>query len=410
MTNLESQFKDLTGLPFITNDSKQYIGDKTYSLSDIGLNINQQEFDDISTKLAQVFDKAQKSISALTEKELKDYCFNPKVIDLIKQSNDELCYMRLGYIVDAKTNELKLIEINSQTPSFNFELEAGTDTLLSLKNEKSRPVKYLVNLTNCLVDNLEQCAIKVNKDLKNCTIGFYTCNSSEDVFEINYLKKIVDSLQLANKTLIVTDNLDFNPEGRVIDNTDGLDIPIDILFNWQPLEWKIDSVYDDGTSFLDLFSKAVLGNKVAIFNGIASFTAQHKYLMNYIQDNELAGPSAKYIATSYYTQDELIADLGNVDFIGKPIYGRQGAGIFGMVNNAEFSGDLSDEYYNLQPYIYQPYYHCVPIIEDKTLYNVTVEKFVYKTSQGWQPGGQGLRLDTDKVINNISKWHILSYE
>ena len=103
------------------------------------------------------------------------------------------------------------------------------------------------------------------------------------------------------------------------------------------------------------------------------------------------------------------------NFVAKPIFGRQSLGVFGSNGNAnnnsqnhKMSGDLGDDYYNNQPYLYQPFVDSYPLIINKNLHNFVLEKFVYKTKTGWTAGGHGLRVNSpDTFTNDISPWVVI---
>jgi hypothetical protein len=70
----------------------------------------------------------------------------------------------------------------------------------------------------------------------------------------------------------------------------------------------------------------------------------------------------------------------------------------------DFSGDLSDDYFNSQYYIYQQMWNSYPVIYNNESYKSTLEKFVYKTKDGWKVGGQGLRISQSNIADNDSSW------
>jgi glutathionylspermidine synthase len=400
-------FADQTGLPYA--DIHNYILEDTATLTQIGCKQRQSEFDQLAIDLAQSIEKATNILFDEEKSVLGELCYPVELIDLIKQQSSPLSYMRLGFIVPAD-GKPKLIEINSQTPSFNFELEGGTDTALQLLKKSPRNIAYLKHLQASLRDNLELCAEEIGKTLGDCSVGFLTCDSAEDIYQMNYLKQLVDELKIVQNTEVCT-NLTFDFK-QTIDKpfNSQTDTQFDILFNWYPLEFTHQSPYPDGSYFYELLRKSIESKKVAVYNG-KSFLAQNKYLLVYMQENRLIDQHLlDYWTPSFYTLHDL-EKAGIQSWIGKPIWGRQGAGIFGKQvisgQSVEFNGDMSDSYYNNQYYIYQQMWDSHPIAIKDVAHKGTLEKFVYKTKAGWLAGGQGMRISQKHIIDNESSWLIV---
>jgi glutathionylspermidine synthase len=408
--NFSDKFTNDTGLPYPKVQGRDYVLGQTINLSQTGCSLNQDEFDNLATNLASLIDQTTNKLYQEEKSTLGELCYPVELIDLMKAPTSELSYMRLGFVVDLD-GKPKLIEVNSQTPSFNYELEGGTDEGLQMLGKPPRNTRYITNLTQSLRDSLIACAKAIDKELGKCTIGFLTCDSTEDLYEMNYLKRVIDGLKITKKTEVCTNlTFDFKQVTGKPFNSD-TETEFDILFNWYPLELTHESPYPNGAYFYNLLSKAMDTRQVSVYNG-KSFIAQNKYLLVYLQENDLADSSLlEYLTPSFYTQEEL-ATKGIQNWIGKPIWGRQGAGIFGkqtvLGKTIDFSGDMSDEYYNNQYYIYQQMWDCYPIIIDQKSYKSTLEKFVYKTADGWKAGGQGMRISEKNVIDNYSSWLIVN--
>lgn len=414
-------FKINTGMLHTYINNKSFLHNQTISLNKI-TKLTQDELDNISIKIAQLFDKSSKSMQQEDLGTLGEYCYDINTINLIKVDDSNLCYMRLGFVVDISGNP-RLIEINSQTPSFNFELEEGTDIVLSQAKLNTRDTKYEVALHNCFKDNLLDCAENIDKKLLDCNIGILTCDSFEDIFQANYFKRIIKDLKICNTVEVLT-NKHFGfkkTTGKPFRDELGYTTEYDIILNWYPLEFscdKEDGKYPNGTLFKDLLLKAIENKQVAIFNGIQSFVCQNKYLYNYTQEffkkDILALDLSKYLVNSFYTEDKV--KKVHDDWIGKPIWGRQGNGVFGMKNNVSFRSreNQKDDYYNNQYYIYQENPQLKTVLLEKdgvnTFVNITLEKFVYKTKHGWKAGGQGLRVTSDEVVKDSSQWVVINNE
>jgi glutathionylspermidine synthase len=407
--NFSQGFVSETGIPYDSLNGKQYLLGKTVSLDQTGCELDQNDFDTLSTDIATEIEKATNNLFVEEKSVLSELGYPIELIDIMKTSGSDLSYMRLSYIIDT-SGKPKLIEVNSQTPSFNFELESGTDDALVILGKKPRNSLYLSNLLTSLKINLLICSEQIGKELANCTVGFLTCDSSEDIYQMNYLKRLIDQLGIVNKTEVCTNlTFDFRQSSGKPFNS-GTETQFDILLNWYPLEFTHTNPYPDGSYFYDLLKKAVDLKQVVVYNS-KSFIAQNKYLLVYMQENGMVGDAIMdYWTPSFYTQDE-VEKVGIESWIGKPIWGRQGSGVFGkqMIDGRliEFTGDMSDEYYTNQYYVYQQMWTCSPVIIDGIEYKSTLEKFVYKTNEGWKPGGQGMRISQESVIDNESSWLIV---
>lgn len=398
-------FIETSNIPYANIDLFLQYLEEVKTLKDVGLNLSQEEFDIASVEIANIIDTASQEI---IKENLTDYSYPSKTHKLIQQASDSLCYIRLGFMVDIKKGEPRLIEVNSQTPSFNRELEHLTTHALSLMGKK-RVFDYEINLRQCLKSNIYDLSKKLDIGLDKVNIGLFTCEDFEDVYEISYFKEIIEGLGIGNKIEVFTNThfgitTDTN-QRKVFNSKTGTEF--DILFNWYPIEWLANEYYEDKSNIAEKLSECIEQNNIAIFNGTDSFVVQNKYLLNYIFDS---GLNHRYMLPAFYTQDDCL-EAGYREYVGKPIFCRQGEGIFGITESGEISGNLDDPYYNNQDYSYQPFVNSYPIItKDNKLQNVTIEKFVYYDAnlKVWKAGGQGLRVDTKRVTDNSSPWLILN--
>ena len=390
-----SDFFTQLGMPF-QDSNKDYATLDFVNFDNIGSKVNQSQFDNISIDIATTIDKY--SLQIIQNPELVDSLGYPKEITNHMDSN--LVAMRLGYVVDINGKPI-LIETNSQTPSFWWECETGTDKVLGNYNKMRNP-SYYGNLQNCLKSEIKNLH-KNNKDNKNLkpNIGLVTCDSEDDIFQMTFIKNCLSSLQISDHTEILTINrMDISTDNKVFSlNTDK---EFDILLFWYPIEWLVNDIFVDGTKVFERLFELVKDNKIQIFNGMQSFLAQNKNLLAYI--TEIQDTIHPNIAPTFYTLKEFENSQNGNDWIGKPIFGREGKGIFGKQNGKDISGDCDDEYYNNQWYVYQPFIQTMPLIWNKKAYDFTLEKWVYKIDNVWQVGGQSLRISTNQIIDNKSKW------
>jgi glutathionylspermidine synthase len=256
------------------------------------------------------------------------------------------------------------------------------------------------NLIACFKDNLETLTKSLSKKLADCKIGLLTCDTAEDIYQMNYFKNVISPIS-KNCDVLTTTILDFDQHNQVFNSSTGA--KYDILFNWFPLELSSLYAYPDGSYFHELLAKSIDSKKIVVFNG-KSFLAQNKYFLCWLQEQGIPADLQEYWTPSFYTEQEVTSK----DWIAKPIWGRQGSGIFGkqtiLGKEKDFSGDLSDDYFNSQYFIYQQMWSSYPVTYNNETYKTTLEKFVYKTNAGWKVGGHGLRISKSNIANNDSSW------
>ena len=384
------------GIPF-EHDVQNYANSKIIKFDDLELNISLADFEKISSELANIIDKT--SLEVGYEKKLINSLGYPESIAEVPDSN--LCAMRLSYIID-HSGKPYLIEVNSQTPSFWWECETGTDKVLALQNLTRNP-QYLENLKNCLVNNTKLLELKLQKFLKS-KIGLVTCDSADDIFQMVFVQSLIEGLGITTYTEVLTiDKIDIANSNRVFSmNTDN---EFDILLFWYPIEWLVNEKFADGSNAASKFFELLTTNKLAFFNGMQSFVAQNKNLLAYI--TEVTNNLHPNLTETYYTIEEYQAKNSKSNWIGKPIFGREGRGVFGEVGGQNIAGDCTDDYYNNQLYVYQNFIDSKKIEYLGKQYFYTLEKWMYKTDSGWKPGGQGLRLTQDNIVDNKSIWVVL---
>ena len=384
------------GIPF-EHDVQNYANSEIIKFSDLELNVSLEDFEKISSELANVIDKTSFEVSNNPDL-IKSLGYPESIVEV---PDNNLCAMRLSYVVD-QSGKPSLIEVNSQTPSFWWECETGADKILALQNITRNP-QYIENLKDCLRNNIKLLEMKLQKFLKP-KIGLVTCDSADDIFQMVFVQNLINELGIATNTEVLTiDKIDIANSNRVFSmNTDA---EFDILLFWYPIEWLVNEKFADGSSAATKFFELLKMNKLAFLNGLQSFVAQNKNLLGYI--TEMSDALHPNLLPTYYTIEEFQSENRGANWIGKPIFGREGRGIFGEVGGQNIAGDCTDDYYNNQLYVYQRFIDSKKIEYLGKQYFYTLEKWVYKTSSGWLPGGHGLRLTEQNIVDNKSIWVVL---
>jgi glutathionylspermidine synthase len=401
-------FFDSLGFSYAQIKDENYAILDSVSFEKLGLKIPLDKFDKVSCDLATLLDDYQKKLQELDSWHI-DFNYNSQLKHFNVGQQSPLSCMRLGYVVDI--NGLpKLIEVNAQTPSFWWECEDGSDAVLHYLKKSPRKVDYQANLSAMFSYQLQQCSKLLNKSIDTINVGLITCNSKEDIFQMEFVKSKIKSLKMVNNIeVLAIECMDINTEDQIFSLNSKQ--TFDVVFLWYPLEWLLEEKFNDGSEVASCLNKVLQKNNAVIFNGLEAFITQNKNLFGFITENwdEVEKRQLdQFFTPSYYTQTELESDLGKTQWLGKPIWGRQGMGIFGQDKISQIEGDLSDQYYNNQNCIYQPFHDLMPLVFKDTFYNFTLEKWVYKTENGWQAGGHSLRITKDYITGDNSSWLTLS--
>jgi glutathionylspermidine synthase len=402
--NMSKEFFDSIGFAYSQHHNQTYALLDSISFQDLGLNIDLDKYKQLNSELAQVIDEAQLKVIR-NQKLAFDLAYPEKSLEILGVDTGNLCCMRLGYVVDTSGNP-KLIEVNSQTPSFWWECEKGREQVLQQLGKKTDRLE-IQSFENMLRFGLKQCAQKLGRPVSLLRVGFVTCDSLEDVFQMEFVNQQIKKFGLVFETEVLTINrLDVGQNNRFFSlNTEE---EIDMLFLWYPLEWLCEETFADGTLVVDCLKTSLEQKKLAVFNGVESFAAQNKNLFGFITEFwdtlEAKDLDTNFVPT-YYTLEDLKKDLGLVSYIGKPIFGRQGLGVIGQDNFGNIEGDLSDSYYNNQYYVYQPFVESKSLMYQGLSYHYTLEQWVYKTAENqWESGGLGLRITPKQVVDDLSQW------
>ena len=377
------------------NDNSGYAFDLAIKWQDLNLNINQSSFDSQCQEVAKLIDiESQKLINQPNQ--LQDFSYPKNSLNYL---DTNLSIMRLSFVVD-QNKKPKLIEINSQTPSFFWECHDGLLDHYSISDQGEQ--SYKNSLVKYLQNQVELINIKLNRVTKP-RVGLVCCDHPDDLFQMEYIQTLLNTTNTASYTEVLTiEQIDISSKSTVFSAESSKEF--DVLLFWYPIEWLAVEKFADGAMALDSIFELVKQNKLQIINGMQSFIVQNKEFLVHIYETVNNLPDM--FLPSFYTLEDFKAKFGSVDYIAKPIFGREGQGIFGEVNEAHFEGDLSDSYYTDQNYIYQPLIQGSDLIIDNKQYKYTLEKWVVKIDGLWQPAGQSLRINDsqDLIVNNTCKW------
>jgi glutathionylspermidine synthase len=302
-----------------------------------------------SAAVGQVLLEAWEVLREMDDEDLESYGFPEETWQLIRWDSAPPWCMRLDWCWNVDTGTYKVIEVNSQTPSFWYEPTIGNGLLAThfgLKPLDPEPGKLL---QKTLQAQLQQAAQRLGKSLDKCQVAFTALNNPEDLNTMAWLSRYCPGSKLFPLEQMRLDN-----GRRVYDVLDGQ--TIDILLLWYPLEWLILDTDGQGDPLWPEVERLILQNKVAMINFGSAFALQSKGVFALIREMDLGVFSAAAMATiaQYFPKTALDEIEIGESYFAKPVFGRQGEGAVAVIDGEDaYTGNLSDPFYTEQYYVYQ---------------------------------------------------------
>lgn len=353
-----------------------------------------REIQEASVLVAKVFDSVLKKIPAWSTSELKKWGFENAYFDLMKVKWDNFFCMRVGWAWYGKS--LKLIEINSQTPSIWFEIEMANKLLakqFGLKDPNPVSNDYLrKSLNQAIEKSIKQ--LPINRQ-KSPRVGFVAPNYYEDMDTIrwlsNYCKFDLEVLSI--------DSLDFTKKGNIPFSLK-TGKAFDALMLWYPIEWLKDLKFGNGEPVWPVFLDGLLKKTFVFVHGIPAFFVQPKTILAYITENSgeiFKGELRK--AKKYFTKTYLNPDKLGSKYFGKPFWGREGRGCFIVRDGIFTKSRYQENYYAGQKKVYQELLKLPKVKAGKNKMNLTYENWVYRVGEKLVSGSVGAR-GSDHLITD----------
>jgi glutathionylspermidine synthase len=302
-----------------------------------------------SAAVGQVFLEVWEVLREMDDEDLACYGFPEETWNLIRWDETPPWCMRLDWCWHEGTGTYKVIETNSQTPSFWYEPTIGNGLLAAhfgLKPIDDQPGKLL---QTTLQAQLQQAAQSLGKPLANCQVAFTALNNPEDLNTMAWVSGYHSGGKVFPLERMRLDN-----GLRVYDAADNQ--TIDILLLWYPLEWLILDTDSQGVPLWPELERLMKQKKVAIVNFGSAFALQSKGVFALIREIGVGEFSAAAAAAieQYFPKtalDEI--EIGD-NYFAKPVFGRQGEGAVAVIDGEDaYTGNMTDDFYTEQPYVYQ---------------------------------------------------------
>jgi glutathionylspermidine synthase len=353
-----------------------------------------------SAAVGQVLLEAWRILQQMDDEDLEYYGFPEATWRLIRWDTTPPWCMRLDWCWNETTGTYKVIEANSQTPSFWYEPTIGNGLVAQHFGLQSIDPNPGDLLAKTLQVQLAQAARQLGKPLDKCQVGFTALNNPEDLNTMAWLSDYhpgsrafpIDRLRLDNRQ-------------RVYDSSDNQ--TLDILLLWYPLEWLILDNDSSGEPLWPELERLIVDKKVAIVNFGSAFALQSKGVFAMIRD--LGGgafsPAAAAAIQQYFPKtavDEI--EIGD-SYFAKPIFGRQGEGAVAVIDGEEaFAGNCNDPFYTEQPYVYQELLEFPTMTLDGKEMTELWGVWIYNDGGTMVADAVGKRLSKSKVTDDGAFW------
>lgn len=349
-----------------------------------------------SVLAGQVFDKVLSDFESFDKETRTRLAFKDEYEHLLQLPIDQTFCSRIGW-ADTK-NGLKLLEINSEKPTFWIEAEYGNGIVakhfgLKDPNEGTRKI-----MQQALNEAIERSLSSLPSASKQPAVGYVVRDNFSDLQNMRWLSR---SSQFYGEALTINE-LDFTKkEDKPFNTSTGTSF--DALIFWYPLEYIDELRFNNGEKFIDIFVRSLESKSWALVHGLAAFRIQPKSILAYITENKdsiFVGDLKA--AEKYFPRTFLDPSSLGETYFAKPIWGREGRGCYRVINGTPEYGKYQDNYYVKQPKIYQELLDLPQItVEDRDL-TVIYESWIYRVEENIVPGAIGIRASDNTITDDAS--------
>ena len=361
-----------------------------------------QEIKQASELVGRVFMNVWSVIRTLDEETLLHYGFPQDSLKLVKYDSLAPFCMRLDWCWNEETRVKKIVETNSQTPSFWFECTQGNRRVAQHFGWQDPDEEAEVTLKVALNQHIKRASVYLNRPLEDCRVAFVALNNPEDLGTMKWLSHYFqgESIVFPLEYLRIKDGefLFYEKTGEVLD----------ILFMWYPLEWAIYDEDEAGKRLWPALEELILARKVVIVNFGSAFSLQPKSILALLGDLGLEFLKEEEAAAvfDYFPKTSMTAAAVGDSYFAKPILGRQGEGGLAVHSGSIVAqSNNNNPWYTKQNYVYQELLNFprIPIVGKPMtavwgawLYNDGRNNFV--------SGGVGIRVSEGRITDDYSYW------
>lgn len=361
-----------------------------------------QEIQYATELVGRIFSRIWPIVRSLDEETLMYYGFPVETIRVTKRDTLAPFCMRLDWCWNENSGTKKIIEANTQTPSFWWECTEGNSKVAQHFQLEDPAPRSQTILTQCLNLHIKRAASWLNKAPEACQVAFTALNNLEDMGTMNWLSKHCH----LPSNIFPLEWLGIQDGSHLFNAQTGQ--PIDILFMWYPIEWALHDVDEGGQKLWTALEELILTHKVVLVNFASAFALQPKSILAFISDlgYDCFDAEEAGVIFDYFPKTSLkMEDLGP-SYFAKPILGRQGEGGFAVQSGQIAAKSRSNApWYTEQPYVYQELLDfptleiggkSMSVLWGSWLYNDGSDKFI--------AGGQGMRVSEGSITDDFSYW------
>lgn len=358
-----------------------------------------EEIKTASVLVAEVFDKALALIKEWDTKELKKWHFNKRLYDFWSLSWDNFFCFRAGWALN--DGKLKLLEINSQTPSFWCEPEKGNSLLckkFGLQDPSPDSLKTLKESINQAITNGLSKLPGIYGS--NPRVGIVTSNYHEDIVYLEWIAKFIDF----ETEVVGIDDFDFTKKENIPFSRKSNKL-FDVILFWYPMEWAIDLKFRNGDSVWKIMIDSLKQNNFALVHAIPATLIQPKTILAFISKNsDLIFTGKLKEAKKYFPKTSLSKNDFDDTYFAKPVWGREGRGCYLVEGSNLKRSRYQQDYYVNQPMVYQELLKLHKVKIDNMSLHLIYEAWVYRVNQKFIAGGITGRGSEHPITDDYCYW------
>jgi glutathionylspermidine synthase len=357
------------------------------------LEMQRKQWDNIqiaTSKIGNIVNKAYKIIFEDASLQAK-LGLPAETMEAIKIHSNYFSYFsRLDLIVS--DGQIKLIEINCDTPTGYLETSVANDVITSDKGFKS---------PNDLEYNIFRAWRMIEKDygINGETVYFTSYGENEEDRQtvlFNMRNSGMMAEYIAVEDIVIDENGLYDLEGN----------QIEFLYRLYPLEFLPTDVDSDGKEIGKMFLDHIADGTVKIINPPSSFMMQSKAVMAiiwdfYVNRHEAFTLDELYDINEYFLPTSFDNHFTGEKHVEKPVFGREGGGvvIFDEINSVIEKDE--ENWYSEYNKIYQKYTPMPDFTLDTWGGEYTGKLLVGSFLIGGEPSGLFLRVG-EKITGNLS--------
>ncbi|GAB6499168.1 glutathionylspermidine synthase family protein [Bacillus cereus] len=301
-------------------------------------------------------------------------------------------FTRFDFIVN--NNQIKVIEINADTPTGYLEPSVANKTLCSFHNT-NHPNRIEEKLAKAWETIIKEYNIQANEVIHFTSYDWH----EEDYQTVQFIRRHCKQPNeyIGVQDIVVADDGIYTPEGT----------RIDYLYRLYPLEYLLEDKDAYGKKIGLQFLDHIAQGRVKIINPPSAFLLQNKAVLALIwelhekniwfteKEQEII---AKYFLPTYLSKEEM--EKKYKEYVIKPRFGREGAAVSIVKNGNEVESDKTD-YYIQQDKVYQIYFEMPDCTIDTWDGNYNGKLLIGSHLIGNEPAGLFLRIG-ERITGNLS--------